>query len=469
MAEAAQRAAADAGVPELLSQLDQIVTVAPIAWRIDDYPGRLAELLGSRPKEGVSPPPGGESPVFALNEAANQIVAGEVRIALLAGAETMYSRRRAQKEGIALDHWTPPTQQRDWMGDQRPLANDLEMRHGVFLPIQAYPLYENALRAEAGRSIDEHQRYLGDLMARYSEVAARNPYSWFPEPRSAEEIRTPSERNRWVCFPYPKYMNAIMEVDQGAACIVMAESEADRLGIAADRRVGYLGGAKAVDAWTPTERIDFVSSPAYAAAAEAARQHAAVSTEEVDRFDLYSCFPSAVQFALKALDLRWDDRRGPTLTGGLAHHGGPGNNYSMHSIANMVEHLRSSDERVGWVSGLGMTATKHAIAILSNDPERIRAAEGISSVVELPHEVTHGPELVDAPDGPAEIETYTVEFGRDGNPQKSFIVARLSDGRRTMALGEADGFDGLINGEGVGQQGKIVPGEGQEPNRFVVG
>ena len=49
-------------------------------------------------------------------------------------------------------------------------------------------------------------------------------------------------------------------------------------------------------------------------------------------FDLYSCFPSAVEIACREIGLAEDDPRGLTVTGGLAFFGGPGNNYVTHSI-----------------------------------------------------------------------------------------------------------------------------------------
>ena len=51
MAEALGRAARDAGCPELLTSADLLMTVAPVAWVVDDLPGRVAELLGARPRE----------------------------------------------------------------------------------------------------------------------------------------------------------------------------------------------------------------------------------------------------------------------------------------------------------------------------------------------------------------------------------------------------------------------------------
>ena len=52
-------------------------------------------------------------------------------------------------------------------------------------------------------------------------------------------------------------------------------------------------------------------------------------------FDIYSCFPSAVQIACNEIGLSPLDARGVTVTGGLPCFGGPGNNYSLHAIAEM--------------------------------------------------------------------------------------------------------------------------------------
>jgi len=471
MATALERAAADAGRPQLLAEADFVGCIPPMAWSYDDLPGRVAELTGGKPREKLEPPGGGEGPILLLDDLANRIADGELEIALLAGAEAVYSRRRARAENVKLP-WTPggdgfPR----FLAGMKPFANALEVRHGVRQPVDMYPLYENALRARAGRTIEAHQRYVSELMARYSEVAARNPFSWFPEPRTAAEIRTVSAKNRWIGFPYPKLMNALMEVDQGAAAIVMSERAADRLGIAREKRVAFLGGASANDGWSAAERVDLASSPAYAAAARAAQSHAGVSVADVQLFDLYSCFPCAVEFALDALGLSATDPRSPTQTGGLAHHGGPGNNYAMHGLANTVLRMREGSGRVGWVSGLGMSATKHAIAVLSTDARRVAASDGRATRVSLPPESYEGPKLVDAPQGRARVESYTVMFDRENEPERSVLYLRLDDGRRSIAHGEpsAELFRLLLEVEGVGLRGTVSAGTGDAPNVFSLG
>ena len=469
MASALERAAADAGNPKLVREAEFVGCIPPMAWSYDDLPGRVAEFVGASPREKLEPPGGGEGPILLLDDVANKITDGELDVAFLAGAECVYSRRRARSEGRKLD-WTPGGDGLPrFMTKMKPFANALELRHGIRQPVDMYPLYENALRAQAGRSIPAHQKFVSELMARYSEVAVTNPYSWFPEPRSAEEIRTVSAKNRWIGFPYPKLMNAIMEVDQAAAAIVMSERAADRLGIAADKRVTFLGGASANDGWSAAERVDLASSSAMRAIARAAQSHAGVSIADVDLFDFYSCFPCVVEFALDALGLSTTDRRGPTQTGGLAHHGGPGNNYAMHGLCNTVTHIRHGKGKVGWVTGLGMSATKHAAAVLSNDPERIAASSSRASRESLPPEQFEGPQLVDSPSGAAQVESYTVMFDRENQPERSVLYLRLPDGRRSVAHGVPNAalFRTLLEVEGVGLRGTVSAGAGESPNVFA--
>jgi acetyl-CoA C-acetyltransferase len=469
MARAAEIAARDLGGAGLLAEVDLVGTVEPIAWYYDELPEQLGKRVSASPDQTVRPVMGGNAPCLLLNEVANRVAEGGARLALLAGAETLYSRNRARKEGVELDWSSRPAGWQDVLGDQRPLCNPLEQRHGLFAPIHGFPLIENALRAKAGRSIEEHQVAVSHLMACLTEVAARNPYAWFPDALTSEEIRTVSAENRWICFPYPKRMNAIITVDQAAALLVMSESEADRRGIPPERRAYCLGGADATDAWCVTERADVATSPAYRRASRHAMGESGVRLEDVDAFDLYSCFPSAVEIALEELGLALDEPRPLTVTGGLAYAGGPGNNYSLHALANMTESVLRGETRVGYVSALGMISTKHSVSILG-DASRAQAASGCSHGVELPEEERTGPPLVDAPEGAGRIETYTVLFARDNRPERSVVVVRLDDGRRTVAHGEETpaAFARLLEQEGIGAKGRVIPGEGNAPNRFVL-
>ena len=100
------------------------------------------------------------------------------------------------------------------------------MKHGIIFPINVYPLFENAIRGKKNHSIDQHLDFLGKMFEPFTKVASENRNAWFPTFRTAKEISTPSEQNRFIGFPYTKYMNAIMEVDQSASLIIMSEKKA---------------------------------------------------------------------------------------------------------------------------------------------------------------------------------------------------------------------------------------------------
>ena len=106
MATALARAAADAGRAELVGEAEFVGCIPPMAWSYDDLPGRVAEVVGAAPREKLEPPGGGEGPILLLGDRRDRIADGELEIALLAGAECVYTRRRARAEDSKLD-WVP--------------------------------------------------------------------------------------------------------------------------------------------------------------------------------------------------------------------------------------------------------------------------------------------------------------------------------------------------------------------------
>jgi acetyl-CoA C-acetyltransferase len=433
MAQAARLADEDAG-GGLLSRIDSLQVVNVISWPYPDAPGLLASRIGAEPAHTLYSAVGGETPQRLVNETAEAIAAGRARVALIAGAEAMHTRRLAQKEDARLPWPVRGTPERV-VGDTRNGFSDVEARHGAVLPARVYPLFENAIRADAGRTIAEHQAHLGRLCARFTEVAAANPYAWFPQKRTPEEIATVRPDNRWVAFPYPKLMNAIMQVDQGAALLLTGSETARELGIPEEKWVYLHGCGDADDKWFVSDRADYHNSPAIRAATARALGMAGTSAEEIDMFDLYSCFPAAVQLALGALGLKADDPRPLTLTGGLPYAGGPGNNYVSHSIATAVGRLREHPDARALVTGLGWFATKHSAGVYSarrpagpwrrTDPQVDQ--EALDAVASPPQ----APE----PAGVATIEAYTVAFGQGGEPEQGIVIGRLAGGESSGSAG----------------------------------
>ncbi|MCB0980030.1 MAG: hypothetical protein KDB17_05195, partial [Ilumatobacter sp.] len=92
-----------------------------------------------------------------------------------------------------------------------------------------YPMFETAIRAAAGRSVEDHQALVAGLWSRFSEVAAANPNAWLREARTPEELLATGPANRMIGFPYPKYMNSNNDVDMGAALIMCSAEKAAAL------------------------------------------------------------------------------------------------------------------------------------------------------------------------------------------------------------------------------------------------
>jgi acetyl-CoA C-acetyltransferase len=239
--------------------------------------------------------------------------------------------------------------------------------------------------------------------------------------------------------------------------IMTSVGTAQELGIPKEKWVYIWGCADAIDLWYLSERLNYHSSPALALVGRRALEMAGLSIDEIDWFDLYSCFPSAVELARDMLGIAEDDPRPITLAGGLPYFGGPGNNYSLHAICAMVERLRGEPQRKAMVSALGWYFTKHAQGIYSGmPPEREwRRADSPQDQAELdamPH-----PTLVEAPRGDGAVEAYTVVFGRAGEPNFAIVFGRLQDGGRFIANTESDAelLRWMTQEEMVGRKAKV--------------
>ncbi len=468
MAAAARKAEEDSGVRGLLASVDSLRVVNVLSWASADPPADLAAVLGAPPGERIYTTIGGNTPQWLVNETAERIVRGQVRVALLAGAEALHSTRLARRRGEQLP-WAPRARPQPNLGDGRLGSDEPEEKHGANFPVRVYPLFENAIRAHQGHSLEEHRRYLGELCARFAAVAREHPNAWFRDGKPAEEIATASPRNRMVSFPYPKFMNAMMEVNQGAVLIMTSESAARELGVPQDRWVYLWGCGDATDLWFFTERANYWSSPAMRAAGRRALSMAGVGIDEVAHLDLYSCFPAAVQLGRDGLGIAPDDPRPLTVTGGLPYFGGPGNNYTMHAIATLVERLRREREALGLATALGWYSTKHAVGVYgarrpAHQWERTDPAVDQAEIDAMPH-----PELAVEADGAATVETYTVVYGREGVPELGIVIGRLEDGQRFIANVPAEArdlLDAMTQREFVGERGSVRRDAGTGTNVF---
>jgi acetyl-CoA C-acetyltransferase len=468
---AAPGAAATAGAA-LLRRADSIRVVVPLGWHSANPALQVAHRLGfaegAEPAELMLSAIGGNTPQALMHDACRAISEGARDVVLVTGAEAMYaralSRRRADAAPLSwedLPAGSAPEPVR--FGVDKHGATDLEMQRGVILPVHAYPLLENALRAANGWTLREHLDRIGRLWSGFSEVAAANPHAWIRRARSPEEVITPSASNRMVSFPYPKLCTANMQVDQGAGYIVCSVEAARAAGVPEDRWVFPLAGADGNDHWFLSNRWELHRSPAIRLAGQAALELAGLAIDDVAAVDLYSCFPAVVQMAAAELGLAVDDASRPlTLTGGLTFGGGPGNNYTSHGIAQAVAALRARPGEAALVTGLGWFATKHSVGLYASRPPDHEGRRPFAWRDVQPDVDALPARAVDeAPGGTVRVETYTVAFDRDGAPERGIVACRTAADARAwgnvneprvlaeLCREDPIGWSGVIGADGI--------------------
>jgi acetyl-CoA C-acetyltransferase len=169
-----------------------------------------------------------------------------------------------------------------------------------------------------------------------------------------------------------------------------------------------------------------------------------------------------------ALAIPEDDPRGLTVTGGLPYFGGPGNDYSLHAVASMVERLRERPGSFGFVGANGGILSKYSVGLYASAAAPFVRCDSGPLQAEL--DARPAVPFTEQPSGRATVESYTVVHGKDGRPAIGVVVARLADGARCLAttlkddaatvarlLGDADPLGAAV---------ETTPG-GEKPNHFV--
>jgi len=446
-AEASRAAIVDcAGGPdEITSAIDTVATtrqfensvpgaLAPLG-RSTKYPLSVANRIGAQPKRAVLEVSGGQSPQHLVSEFSREIQAGRADVVLLAGAEAISTiRHLAAADSRPNFSDDPPGEMEDRGFGLKGLISAEQIAHGLVGGPEQYALLENARRAARGETRDKYAESMGTLFAPFTKVAAANPYSAAPQERSATELIRVTDRNRMIADPYPRFLVARDQVNQGAATLLTSVATARRLGVDEARWV-FLHGQADLRERDLFDRAELGASPAATTAVQHALDVAGLRLDDIGFFDFYSCFPIAVSNVTDTLGLSPSDPRGLTLTGGLPFFGGAGNNYAMHAIAEAVARVRSSPGAFALVGANGGVLSKYSVGIYGSTPTNLRPDRS----AELQRRIDGLPAPVHAshPDGWARIEAYTVTHGR--GEKTGIIIGRLeADDRRFVATACGD-------------------------------
>ncbi len=456
MAQALRRAAEAAAAPALLQQIQRIY-VPKGMWAYSDPARLVAEAVGSPEATTVFADIGILQQTL-MGDACARIARGEIDVAVVAGGEAKYRQLRAKIAGVACEETTQESPADVVLEPEQEMWLPAESNAGLGMPVGYYAIFASALRAALGDDPDSYRDKVAAMYARFSEIAAGNPHAWKREPVAADRIRNPDAKNPMLAFPYTKLHNTSWNVDQAAALVFTSVAKARELGIPESQWVYPLASTESNHMLPMSQRDSLCELPGARIAGERALECAGVSATDIDLWELYSCFPVAVEIYARELGVPAD--KDLTVTGGMPFAGGPLNNYVLQATVRMVEMLQARGGGTGMVSSVSGFLTKQAWGIWSTAaPARDFAHVDVRDEVAAaapPRQVleTYG--------GEGSIAGYTVLYGGDG-PQHAVAVVDTDAGDRCVAINaDYDVIAAMETEEFVGRRVRV------DGNQFTV-
>jgi acetyl-CoA C-acetyltransferase len=353
-----------------------------------------------------------------INEAIKNIHNGSIEASLIVGGESRYKMVQAYREN---------REYKEIKLEQNPYSyvkaiSDLNLKEEVDeltqMAVGYYAILESAYRFNKKLSLDEHNIAIAKLYEGFSEVAYSNIDAWSDKKFSAEEIINISEKNKQQAYPYNKLHCTSWNINQASAVIICNKKIADLLNIDESKRIYPLASSENNHMIPLIKRPKLINPIGMLLAANFIKDKIDKLDREINLFDLYSCFPVAVEMFADFLNLKLSKKL--TITGGMSFAGGPLNHYVLASTVKLVEKLRSDKSKIGLITGVSGVMTKQSFALWSG-----KFIEDFSF-----KDVTEDAKLNDKPknlsskdSGTAKIIGYTILNDKKYNEKKAVIYA----------------------------------------------
>ncbi|MDC3164485.1 acetyl-CoA acetyltransferase [Gammaproteobacteria bacterium] len=359
-----------------------------------------------------------------INTACNKIQNGEIKASLILGGESRFKILRSSIEN--KEYIETPLNTNPDIYDKSPekLQLDIEEKELGSMAVGYYAILESAFRFMLQNNHDDHSNYLSEIYSGYSKIAAINKDGWIEQSLDKKVIKTESKKNLRQAFPYNKYHCTSWNVNQACAIIICSEDIADKLNIPSDKRVYPLASSENNHMISTLQRPNLIEPAGMHLAAKFIMDICNENNLIPNLYDLYSCFPVAVQMFAKSLKL--NDIKDKTVTGAMPFAGGPLNSYVLHSTAKLIEKLRENNG-VGIVTGVSGMMTKQSFALWSKNPcidFRYEDCTKKASEIELPVK------LSDKKNGSGKIIGYTILI--KDNTNKAIIFVDTDDKKRKL-------------------------------------
>lgn len=452
MIDAVRAAGTDLGNDQALQDLETIA-VPRGRWSYRNPASDVAKAVGATSASTIVSSVGVLQQTLIAN-ACEQIAAGEISMALVTGADAGHRILQSRINGVDLSERQQDDEPDIELAPAAELRHAAELAAGLSMPVGLYAILDSARRAAAGVSISQHRARMASTYARFSEIAASNPHAWDRVARTAREIRNPDARNPMQAFPYARSHCSAWNVDQAAALILCSAAKAEALDIDPARWIFPIVSAESNHMVPVSARKELAQCHGAEEAVRAALESAGYKASEIDLFELYSCFPVAVEAFADCLGLTPEQDR--TVTGSMAFAGGPYNNYYLQAVCRVAELLREGPARTALMSCVSGVLTKQSVAIWSSSPPdqefvRIDVSDRVASaVVTVDVALTYS--------GAAHVAGSTVVHCRGQAPQ---VVALVDTGTgRAIATSESEEFvESFQRDEWVGRAVRIQNNE----------
>jgi acetyl-CoA C-acetyltransferase len=359
-----------------------------------------------------------------INTACNKIQNGEIRASLILGGESRFKMLRSsieKKDYIETPLITNPD---IYDKSSEELQLDIEEKELGSMAVGYYAILESAFRCMLQNNHDDHNNYLSEIYSGYSKIAAKNQDGWIEQSIDKKDIKNESKKNLRQAFPYNKYHCTSWNVNQACAIIICSESVANKLDIPIEKRVYPLASSENNHMISTLQRPNLIKSEGMQLAANFILDICSKYNLKPDLYDLYSCFPVAVQMFAKSLKL--EDINDKTITGAMPFAGGPLNSYVLHSTAKLIEKLRENNN-VGIVTGVSGMMTKQSYALWSKNPLidfKYKDCSNKAKEIELPVK------LSDQKSGSGKVIGYTILVRNKVN--KAIIFVDTDDKKRKL-------------------------------------
>ncbi|BFM15716.1 acetyl-CoA acetyltransferase [Maricurvus nonylphenolicus] len=418
--------------------------------RSNNPPQSIAKAIGASPESRIYSAVGGNEPLSLLIEFARDIAKGKRDLVMLAGAEALLNQKQADRQQQMLDWDEAYSESLEERQSAAKLLAPQERANGLMLPMFFYSLIEQARRQAYGTSLDEYQQQMAALLTPLNQQAVENPYTQFTKSYAQEDILDGLP----LTHIYNNRMVAKDGVNQGAALILCSAGKARELGINPEKWV-FLHGLSQGTELCFIEREDVSTSRMAQKVVDGALSMAGKSVADIQAMDLYSCFPCAVTAITDHLQLPVDGDVPLSLTGGLPYFGGPGNNYTMHGLAEAVTYSRRNRQDYTLVTANGGFLSKHAAGVFSAQVSEVdwRDADTQQSQADLKAK----PMAIDPEAG--RIVTYVVNYRKDA-PVNAMVLAENDKGERfiaTTAKGDTDTLAAMLAEDPSGHAITVTP------------